>query len=160
MLFFLRKIKLRLLRQRCKHLKITDEPPTCSYCGAWVCAKCRVDLISPIGLCYRCADFQENNMKSKKQKPKQPRNWNAVNAHNRKAGAMKDKRKEADWKKEYVVDYANHETLEDEIRNIKTHIDEMLTDEDKKEFGISNDQLASFQVFRLLEALVELKRKV
>ncbi len=43
--------------------------------------------------------------KKKKEQPSEPRNWNAVNAHFRKAGAMKDKRKKRNKDdREYLED--------------------------------------------------------
>jgi hypothetical protein len=41
---------------KCLHKNITDEPPTCADCGAYVCASCRVTLVNPVGLCGTCAD--------------------------------------------------------------------------------------------------------
>ena len=37
--------------------------------------------------------------KKRQKKPRKPRNWLAVSAHFRKAGAMKDKKKEANKRK-------------------------------------------------------------
>ena len=50
--------------------------------------------------------------KKAKKKPKQPRNWQAVNAQFRNsAGAMKDKRKqqEPDWASEWLDELASKE---------------------------------------------------
>lgn len=38
----------------CRHQQITDEPPTCTNCGHYVCVGCGAELINPVGLCIEC----------------------------------------------------------------------------------------------------------
>lgn len=112
----------------------------------------------------------------KQQSKKQPRNYAAISAHFRKAGVMTDKRKEADWKEEAIEDikylkqdnicskceYYEKQGLQNakELQDIKIHIDEMLTTTEKEKHRIQDNQSISFQVFRLLEAIIDLEREV
>ena len=66
----------------------------------------------------------------KRTKPRQPRNHIAISAHFRKAGIMKDKRKEADWRKEIEFPILESVAVK-ELQDTKIHIDNMLTPEEK-----------------------------
>lgn len=57
--FYFHRLLLRLFGKTCKHKTFTQEPPTCSYCGHFICVYCKIELAHPIGICGPCCDKLE-----------------------------------------------------------------------------------------------------